>query len=92
MEAFSKKGEFSDRHFDAYRLRTGRTFGANRYFIAINPELEIAEGYDGDLWGASGHAYDDPQWTPEERVELADYMIDLWERYKVTVLALSRQP
>lgn len=52
--------------------------------IGINPELEIFEGYDGDLavsHAKTGGSYG-CKFTKEERQELADYMISLWAEYK----------
>lgn len=64
---------------DHYVLSTtGRQFYANRGLIscvAIQGGFEIGEGYDGDV------SVDD--WTPEERAELADFMIAQWQAFKV---------
>lgn len=55
---------------------TGRKDAANCSIIGINPELVTYEGYDGcfPCWGN--------ELTKEERIELADYMIGLWTKYK----------
>ena len=59
-------------------LSTGKEFYANCNIIGINitelGELYISEGYDGGI--------DDGEFTKEERREVADYMIDLWKRFK----------
>lgn len=54
---------------------SGRDVYANRGIIGINPDLETSEGYDGGL------PWDEPL-TKAERIELADYMIALWTRYR----------
>jgi hypothetical protein len=38
--------------------------------------FELAEGFDGAILDAN-------EWTPEERRELSDYMIELWTRFAV---------
>lgn len=54
---------------------TGREFYANNNIIGICPTLSISEGYDGRLWELEDI-------TEAEREELADYMIQLWQRFK----------
>jgi hypothetical protein len=48
----------------------------------------VWEGYDNELLGVDlTPEYEiDPaeQWTPEERRELADFMIALWTRWRAT--------
>jgi len=73
---------------DKYILEsTGRCFYANCGIIGIDQEFDrdnglcVSEGYDGwiDLlhtWG------EEKAWTPDEAIELADYMIALWTRFK----------
>lgn len=63
--------------WDEYILSTGRKFYANNGIVGISPDLRIYEGYDGGP--------DDKNWSPEERRELADFMIGLWQRYKEAV-------
>lgn len=62
---------------DIYQLSSGRIFSANCGVIAISPELGVSDG------GVRGIV--DIDWTPAERTELADFMINLWERFKVEV-------
>lgn len=66
-----------------FRLSTGREIRANKGFVGINDRLEVAEGYDGPIEGLRN--IDGPQdtWSESERAELADYMIDLWQRFKL---------
>ena len=53
---------------------SGRHEYAHAGIIGINPDGEISYGYDG------GFLYE--KWTDEERQELADYMIQLWTKFK----------
>ena len=52
---------------------TGRTEYANSGIVGLGPDLCLSQGYDGDLpWDL----------TKEERLELADFMISLWNLFK----------
>ena len=55
---------------------TDKTFYANDLIVGISDELRISEGYDGCIDG------DEYPLTKEERIELADYMIARWTKYK----------
>ncbi len=56
---------------------SGKKLDANGGIIGLNQRLEAYGGYDQDLdWGGS-----DELLTPDERMELAEYMIALWRRY-----------
>ena len=61
--------------YDNYKLSTGKELSANRGIIGIDPLLNISEGYDDGI-------DDDYLLTKEEKIELAEYMISLWEKYK----------
>ena len=74
---------------------SGRSFQANRLIIGLNPQGEVGEGADGDI-DLAGNAPEwfkeetDPYYvqqlaayfTREEKRELADFMIELWGKYK----------
>ena len=76
---------------DTFVLSTGREVYANYHIIGISPELEISEGYDGEInpkglyTGRGGEM--EGVWSSDERLELADYMINLWTRYRETSVA-----
>ena len=53
---------------------SGRYIRANNGIIGIAPNLEVFEGYDGEL-GIS-------HLTDEEKVELANYMISQWSLFR----------
>jgi len=69
---------------EVFILSTGKEIGANRNIIGINPELEIYEGYDGQLdQPAYNHKKDcmEPPLTAEEAMELSHFMIQLWREF-----------
>ncbi len=53
---------------------TGREIDANCCILGISPNLDIYEGYDGNI--------DIKNLVPSEREEMADYMIGLWTKFK----------
>ena len=60
---------------------TGREAYANCGIIGLGPELEVFEGYDGDF-DCFVKPGESSALTKEERIELADYMIGLWQQFK----------
>lgn len=63
---------------DGYKFEsTGRQIWCNLAIVGINPGLEISEGYDGGL--------DHEGLIKVEKVELANYMIGLWQKFKESV-------
>ena len=53
----------------------------------ITNEWDIFDGYDGILFNGDPHyndyvEKDDDDLTNDELVELADYMVDLWKKFK----------
>lgn len=58
-----------------YTLSTGRRVYANNGILGIGPDGGIYEGYDSCVL--------DDDFTDDERAEIADYMIELWQAYKV---------
>jgi hypothetical protein len=68
------------REKSGYTLSTGRSFYANGEIIGIDPDLQTYTGYDGTL---NTSTLWDPldDWSPEEKKELALYMIDLWKKF-----------
>ncbi len=72
---------------DELRFFTGYTGYANRGIVGLVKERggwAVYEGYDGMIWDQSfDHTeYDLRDITPTERIELAEYMIKLWGRFK----------
>lgn len=71
---------------DTFVLASGKEVDAIYGMIGINADLGIGEGSDGSI-GVDGFNWADPPippWTTQERAELADYMIGLWQRFKDT--------
>jgi hypothetical protein len=72
---------------DVYELSSGRRFTANCGVIGLNSSWgehedcwEPTGGFDGCI-PCSPSREKDP-WTAAERVELADYMIALWMKWR----------
>ena len=70
---------------------TGREAYANCGFVGINDDLELSYGYDGifvpyltkiDIVQNKDSLFAKAPWTPQERTEIANYMIDLWTKFK----------
>ena len=63
---------------------TGRKFTANFDMIGLSPDGEwVGEGADNGLFNNPQSKYDDGRpLMPEERVELANFMISLWQEFK----------
>lgn len=55
---------------------SGRKCYTNNGVIGINPDLEVFEGYDGTL------DYPANRLTVDEEIELADFMIARWQRFR----------
>lgn len=70
---------------DKYLMESGREFYANNGLIGLCPE-----SLDKDDWipseGYDGHIFEAREFTKEERVEMADFMIKQWELWKVATL------
>lgn len=55
-------------------LSSGRKVTANNGYVGINQQLDTSEGHDSYL--------STEEWTLQEKIELADHMIALWEKFK----------
>lgn len=74
---------------DRYELSSGRKFYANNGCIGIDPDStgngdSVGEGADDSI-RVRGYDWESPSefdWTVAERHELADFMIDLWTKWK----------
>ena len=58
---------------DEIEFKSGRREHVGNGIIGLGTDLKVYEGYDGELVF---------NWTPEERCELADYMIEQWTAFK----------
>ncbi len=69
---------------DTVTFSSGRTRYANRGIIGLSPDLTVSEGYDGGFQ-TEPYEWDEPDESDlakEDRIELADYMIAQWQRFK----------
>jgi len=70
------------------KLKTGFEFDANGSIVGIDDEGNIFEGYDGSLgtfWNEELDSY--IPWPIEDRLALAQLMIERWTNYKDKVQA-----
>lgn len=66
---------------DGYKFEcSGREFYANNGIIGIDARLQISEGYDGMISIFDEEDHD--AITKEEATELANFMINLWTKYR----------
>lgn len=69
-------------------FKSGKKLEANKGLIGINSDLEVSGGYDSMI------QLDPYDWLPDdrggltidERIELADYVINLWNQFKQKAL------
>ncbi len=80
---------YYNRAIERLTFSSGRQWTPNNGYIGINADMELSEGhdreiiFDEDLVVDRECGYDDHQpLTPEERRELSDYMIGLWQEFK----------
>ncbi len=62
---------------------TGTRKYANDGIIGIDDDLEVTEGYDGGFYWYEHNRTN--ALTKEEHLELADFMIDRWSKFKSLV-------
>ena len=57
--------------------------------IGLSPEGDVSNGYDGGFFSREMEEWDEcPDLTPEECVELAEYMIKRWQEFGAKYKAL----
>ena len=70
---------------NGYILSTGRELYANLQEIGLAFDSdELTEGSDGVFYDPNAHEFNEyaKQLSPFECAEIADYMIDLWTKWK----------
>jgi hypothetical protein len=70
---------------DKVVFSTGKEKYANLGIIGLSPRMEVSEGYDGGFHRAREDWMDDDDYdglTREEQIELADYMISAWSKFR----------
>ena len=71
---------------NGYEMSTGRKLYANRGLLSVMPDAKnepaVYDGYDGCIEGTGrGDWEDEMPFTPEERREMADYVIAQWNKW-----------
>ena len=61
----------------------GKEVYANLGIIGLSPNNEIYYGYDGSL----DNDFESENFSNEDRIELADYMVERWQEYKSIYLS-----
>ncbi len=80
---------------DIVTFSTGKKVDVNCGIIGLSPDLDVSAGYDNGWFNADPFYWDDdkanPQssryLTPDEQIELADYMVQQWLRFKERAIA-----
>lgn len=70
---------------DKVIFSTGKEKYANCGIIGLSPEMTISEGYDGGFHSQRESWMDDEDFdglTKAEQIELAEYMIAAWMKFK----------
>ena len=80
-----------DNHDDLV-LSTGKVVSANWQIIGLNVRNDLTEGFDGILEYEEDRTGDPDDalallFTPAERVEIADWMIERWTEFRTRWLA-----
>ena len=67
---------------------TGRTRYANNGIIGIGPDMNVTEGYDRGFYEFCQGSFldEDEILTKDELIELADYMIEQWKKFRSKVV------
>lgn len=58
---------------DYYKLSSGKLIYANHGILGLSSECNLYEGYDGSFLHES--------WSREDRVEVAEMMIERWKKW-----------
>jgi hypothetical protein len=71
---------------DGYILSTGRQFSDAAGGIGIDNNLTLYAGHDSEIDTDGVWGYGSSQWTLAEKIELADYMLALWNLYRQSAI------
>ncbi len=71
---------------------TGKQTEISNRIIGLSTEMEVAEGYDAYLWRNEEWLWRSEEncLTDQELVELSDYMIDQWMKFREIHLKRSK--
>ena len=53
--------------------------------IGLSPTYEVHGGYDEDIYAEHMWEWEEDKLSKEDLLELADYMIDEWNKFKIKV-------
>lgn len=70
--------------YNRYILDGGRGFYAHARVLGLRDGEELFNGYDGVVMEGEAEPrqeWEEPRFTPAERQEVADYMIEVWRRW-----------
>ena len=77
----------SGRLYEDIVLSTGRKISANGHILGLAAfgDLSLSEGYDGWIESEDGRLFweDDNRFTPVERDEIAEHMVERWRLWAV---------
>jgi hypothetical protein len=69
---------------ETFTFSSGKEIAANKGIVGINPDLEIYDGYDGQI-EVFAYSFEkdsmEPTLTPEEALELSRFMVELWQGF-----------
>lgn len=64
---------------DTMTFSSGRQVFVSGEFVSLAPDGQLAHGYDG--------MFEEGEFTPDELIELADYMILKWQAFRLLTIA-----
>jgi len=74
---------------DAVVFATGTIKYANKGIIGLSPDMHVYDGYDGDFHWPREDWMEDEDFdglSYEEQIDLADYMIAAWKKFKAEAI------
>lgn len=66
---------------------TGKVRSVNGGIIGLSPDLDITGGYDDGFYSKDMEDFyeDSEKLTKEELIEIADYMIKQWQKFRTNI-------
>lgn len=65
---------------DEVIFTSGKTCDANHGIIGLSPDMDVTEGWDGCIYKPEDEYFD--KLSKADLIELADYMIAEWTKFK----------
>lgn len=66
---------------DSVIFSSGKKKYANHGIIGLSPKGDVTEGYDGGFFECAEGRNREPDLTPAECAELAEYMVSRWQEF-----------